>query len=223
MSLLWPEASTGNARNLLNAAVHSIRRALGEAVLLTQGVGIVLDTARVRVDVLDFEEALSSGDPVRAIALYSGPFLDGLGLPGAVEFDRWQESQRDRLEELFRTALEQVALAVHRQHGPAAAVQWWRRRVASTPLDARVTMRLMETLAAAGDRGEALRVAATHAQLMDAELGVAPDSGVTELAERLSRETATGSPLARRESISLEERAPLSPGQPPAWSSTRHR
>lgn len=40
MGVQWPEASTENARNLLNAAVFAVRRTLGEDVLISQGTSL---------------------------------------------------------------------------------------------------------------------------------------------------------------------------------------
>ena len=140
MALLWPEASTESARNLLNAAVHAVRRSLGEQVLINQGTGLYLDPSAIRIDVVELENALKNGEFRQAIDLYTGPFLDGLALPDAVEFEHWQERECDRLERVYHTALEQNAAKVAQDHGPAEAVIWWRRRLACTPADERVTL-----------------------------------------------------------------------------------
>ncbi len=189
LGLLWPEAREANARNLLNAAVHAVRRALGEEVLVSQGTSIWLDATRVRIDVAEFESALKNGDAARAVDLYTGPFLDGLALPDAVEFEHWQQLERDRLERLYHAALEQRAEAAARDGGPADAVPWWRRRLACTPMDGHVVARLIETLAASGDRAGALQAGAIHAALLETEFGVGPDPQVAAMVEQLQRES----------------------------------
>jgi DNA-binding SARP family transcriptional activator len=81
---------------------------------------------------------------------------------GAREFEHWLDRERDRLERLFHTALEKQGELVARDHGPQQAVAWWRRRVTCTPTDGRVVLRLMQILAASGDRAGALHAASVQ-------------------------------------------------------------
>jgi DNA-binding SARP family transcriptional activator/TolB-like protein len=185
MAFLWPEASTDNARNLLNAAVHAVRRSLGEEVLITQGNGVRLDSSGIRIDIKEFELAIQKNEFGRAVEMYTGPFLDGLALPDAVEFEHWHDHERGRLERLYHRALEQQAEAVDRDRGPAEAVDLWRRRLSCTPTDGRIVLRLMQILAASGDRAGALRAAGVHATLLQSEFGTPPDNDVEALADEL--------------------------------------
>jgi DNA-binding SARP family transcriptional activator/formylglycine-generating enzyme required for sulfatase activity len=187
LGILWPENATESARSLLNAAVHAVRKALGDEVLVNQGNGIWLNTTKLRIDVVEFEGAVRDGDLVRSVDLYTGPFLDGLALPGAVDFEHWLDIERDRLERLYHTALEQRALQVARDAGPQEAVPWWRRRLACTPADGRVVMQLLRNLANGGDRAGALDVAASHSKLLRDEFGLPPDPDVESAAEELRR------------------------------------
>lgn len=187
LGLLWPESSTRSARTLLNTAVHAIRQALGARALVTRGQTLCLNTSAVRIDVAEFEAAIRRSDLVRAIELYSGPLLDGLSLPHAVEFEHWHDRERDRLERLYHGALEQHAEAVLRSEGPGAALPWLRRRLACTPTSSHATLLVMQALAAAGDRAGALRAADAHATLLREELDASPDAQVELLADRLRR------------------------------------
>ena len=178
LGLLWPETEMANARQLLNAAVHAIRKSLGENVLLSEGEALRLDTSALRIDVVEFESALKHGDAARAVELHTGPFLDGLALPDAVELEQWQELERDRLERLYHKALERLADGAVARGDLGEGVRLWRQRVAATPTEGRVVVRLMQTLSQSGDRTGALQVSTTYTKLLDEELGIAPDRDV---------------------------------------------
>jgi DNA-binding SARP family transcriptional activator len=183
--MLWPETDQGSARRRLNSTVFVIRRALGVEVLRSEADGVGLNAWALRVDVLEFQSALEAGDAATAAALYKGPFLEGLALPNAAEFDQWVDLQRDRLARLYHTALEQLAEADTAKGQLTKAVEWWRQRLACTPAEGRVVLRLMHALADAGDRASALRAAAVHASLLKNEFGAAPDPQVESFAEEL--------------------------------------
>ncbi|MGH7466455.1 MAG: AfsR/SARP family transcriptional regulator [Longimicrobiales bacterium] len=190
LGLLWPETDTASARRLLNNAVHVVRQVLGDDVVITEGEGLRFDAAKLRVDVLEFEAAVKRGEALAAVELYTGPFLDGLSLPDAVEFEQWQERERERLERLYYVALERLAEATEREQGAAEALLWWRRRLACTPADGRIVLRLMRALGDAGDRAGALQVATAHTALLREEFGAAADTQVEGLAEQLRRASA---------------------------------
>ncbi|MGH7468163.1 MAG: BTAD domain-containing putative transcriptional regulator [Longimicrobiales bacterium] len=210
LGLLWPETEMGNARHLLNAAVHAIRKALGEDALVTEGEALRLDTDSMRIDALAFETAQKQGDAARAVDLYAGPFLDGLSLPDAVEFEQWQERERDRLERLYYAALEQLAEGAATQGDLPEAVRWWRRRLSSTPTDERVALRLMKALSAAGDRAGALQLASAHAALLQSELGAQPDPQIEKLAKELrqTRQIPEEGKRGREEVVASVVKAP---------------
>ncbi|MGK7313029.1 MAG: BTAD domain-containing putative transcriptional regulator [Candidatus Longimicrobiales bacterium M2_2A_002] len=185
VGFLWPEVSERTARNRLTSAVYEIRSALGEDVLASVGSDLRLTGSTLVCDVLLFDDALAADDPEAAIRLYGGPFLDGFHLPDAAAFEQRVDRERDRLHREYLAALEALAgAAADRADAPAAA-RWWRRRVEETPHDTRVTVALMEALAAAGSRAEALRVADAHTALLETEFGTAPEPAFRELVDRL--------------------------------------
>ena len=188
IAYLWPEAGAEGARNLMNASAYVLRTALGEAALLSTGDDLCLNPAVIRADVVEFEAALEREDYAAAVARYAGPFLDGFFLSGAPEFERWVDSQRERLRRAYGTALERLAEGAGARGDAAGAAEWWRRRAVEDPCNSRVALGLMGALAAAGDRAGAIRHAQAHAALLGAELGAEPDAEVTAFAERLRLE-----------------------------------
>ena len=190
--LLWPESPESRARRRLNSCVHRIRQGLGDDAVLSVGDELRLNTDLVECDVHRFESALEAGDHQRAVELYEGPLLDGFFLKGASEFEKHIERARDRLRTRYLEALEALAEEAAAAGDPSDAARWWRERAQAAPYDSRVTLRLMEALAAAGNRAEAIQVATTHRRLLQDELGASPDPAVEDLAERMKEAPPTG-------------------------------
>lgn len=199
VALLWPESASEPARHRLADTLHVLRAALGEDAVRAIGERVVLDTDAVACDLREFDEAMRRGDAAAAVAAYGGPFLDGFHIPDAPEFERWADGDRERVAHDLARALQSLAEQSEAAGDQGAAVGWWRRLAAHEPYSARVVLRLMRALEAAGDRAGAIRHAALHAALLRDEIDAEPDAEVLSLAERLRRPPAvpaSGAPSA---------------------------
>jgi adenylate cyclase len=189
---LWPERDAEHARNLLNQGVHALRRAIGEAGIISAQDELQLDPAALACDVIAFEDAVASGELERAIGLYTGPFLDGFHLPGASEFEHWADGERDRLRRSYARSVESLAEAAEERREWSSAVERWRSLVSEERYNARVTLRLMRALEGNGDRAGALQQARLHTLLVQQEFEAGPDPDIVALADRLRTEPANG-------------------------------
>ncbi|HUF31458.1 MAG TPA: BTAD domain-containing putative transcriptional regulator [Gemmatimonadaceae bacterium] len=190
VGLLWPDADMEQARHLLSDSLYILHRALGKDALTAVGGDIVLDTRIVSVDVAEFRAALAASNDELAVSLYRGPFLDGVFLRDAPEFERWMEAERSELARDYTTALERLAITAQQAGDFRKAVCWWRRRAAHDPYNSHVAVALMNALAAAGDRAGAIQHGHLHATLVREELGLEPDAQVRALADRVRSEAA---------------------------------
>ena len=218
IAYLWPESDTGHARNLLNQAVHALRRALGKDTIRSEGDELELNPEALTSDVWLFEGALAAGDPRQAVDLYSGPFLDGFFLGDSLEFERWVGSERDRLRRAYLSALEELAEGASGQGEWKAAAEWWRRLAKEEPYNSHITVCFMEALEAAGDRAGAIQQARVHSALLREEFEAEPSPEVVTLAERMRMEPGGGpeAVVSPADSLwpsgateALEERAPV--------------
>ena len=182
---LWPDSEEERARRLLSQAVYMLRRDLGSEDAIVGVRDLRLGTDFVSSDVSEFQAALDAKAYEAAANLYAGPFLDGFHLPGAEEFERWVDEERRSLEHDGDVAFEKCATSAEARADNAAAVLWWRRIAARDPINARVALRLMRALAAAGDRNGAIRHAAIHQALVHEQLDLPADSDVVRLADEL--------------------------------------
>ncbi len=188
LALLWPDSPEEAGRRALAQALYALRRDLGCEEPFLGVKDLRLNPEVIGSDVGDFESPFAAANPERAAAVYAGPFLDGFRVPGLDDFDRWIETERAALALRHAEALESLADARERAGDHAGAVAWWRRLAGADPLSARVAVRLMRALDAAGDRAGALQHARIYESLVDAHLGLPPSPEVTALAERLRSE-----------------------------------
>jgi DNA-binding SARP family transcriptional activator len=196
MALLWPESDEEHGRGLLNLAVHVIRKAAGDDAIISSGDGLLLDPSRISIDVREFEAAVAAAELEKAAGLYGGPFLDGFFIPGANEFDRLIERERERLARLFSGALEKLADAGGRRGDHRQAVDAWLRLAWAEPFNSRVALRLVQALEAAGDRAGALHHARHHTQFLAEEFGAQPDGELVTYVDALRKKPTQSSSIS---------------------------
>ena len=186
MALLWPESDAERGRHLLSDSVYRINQALGGEAIVPIGDALALNSDRVTSDLAEFLSACDRGAWETAVNLYGGPLLDGFHISDVLELERWIETERERTAIRYARAVEQ--LAGERSHAGdlLGAVDAWKRLVTHDPLSARVAVKYMEALEAAGERGMAIRHARVHAALLEQELGAEPDAAVESYVTRLS-------------------------------------
>ncbi|MHC4094126.1 MAG: BTAD domain-containing putative transcriptional regulator [Planctomycetota bacterium] len=192
IAMFWPESAPESARHSVREMIYVLNHELKDAPVEVVGNGLRIDPERCASDVAAFQNAIESGDLERAVELYGGGFLDGLFLKDALEFEEWAREERDRFSRAYAQALAGLAENASERGDHQKAVSWWRDLVAHDPYSGRATVRLMESLAAAGDRAEALRQADAHAVQMREAFDAAPDGAVSELADRLRVESTKG-------------------------------
>ena len=187
LALLWPDSDNERGSRTLAQALYALRKDLLAEDAIVGSKDLRFDPALVVSDVGEFASAVARGDDARAAELYAGPFLDGFHVSGADEFTRWVERERAALAQDHARALESLARRALATGNASVSVGWWRRLAALEPLNARVTVGLMEAMAAAGERAGAIKHARVYELLVEQELDLAPDKEVTALADRLRR------------------------------------
>jgi DNA-binding SARP family transcriptional activator len=170
LALLWPELDSERARNNLKQLVFSLRRALTPDVFAATGPSLRLDPNVITVDVWAYEKAIADGQLENAVARYGGPFLDGFSVPGLSEFERWVDTERERLARVHAHTLDTLAERAHRAGQFEIATAWRRHLAALDPLSARYAVAFVRALADSGDVPGALRHAHLFERLVRSEL-----------------------------------------------------
>lgn len=155
MGIFWPDRSPDRARRSLNQALYELRQKLGDHWLKTSG-DLVRVNGFLACDLLAFEEAMGTGYRSVALRLFEGSFLRGFSARGA-EFGHWAAGKRALVDRLARGMFKEEVNARLVQGELGEAIRTARRWVTLDPHDDEGQHRLIELLAASGDRTAALK------------------------------------------------------------------
>lgn len=190
IGVLWRDAPVAHPGNALQAQIGQLRRTVGTAVVRTTvGAGYALDVAPDDVDVVRFEQGVTSGRRLAAdgdAERASRVLGDALALRTAeplaeFAFAGFADEARARLDELMLTAVEVRAgasLELGRHAELVGDLQAWCRL---HPLRERLLELLMIALYRSGRQSEALGVYSKGRARLRDELGVDPGPALQEL------------------------------------------
>ncbi len=195
-ALLWPELDGVGARNNVRVSLFYLRHALGKPALTT--FGDVVGCAPSTIEASDLHQlaqaerrARASGHAAgiraelqAATALYRGPFLDGLVVPDAPDFETWLAGQRAHWHGVILAVLDRLA-TTRLEAGEAAGARTSLERLVA--LDPGVEDAWQRLLALDLDAGDILgaRRAWTECRQAMADLGLAPGAALEAIASRL--------------------------------------
>ena len=202
MGLFWPDWSPTSAQQNLRQNLYTLRQALPE-VAARDGRGsvplVLADRetlqlnpdAAVDRDVDRFTTLLYENTPearAAAVSLYRGDFLADFYLPDGAPFEEWAAALRADLRRQMLEALDRLA-AHALDHGAAdKAAAYARRQLELDNLRESAYRQLMLSLAARGQRAEALVQYELCSRLLRAELHIDPSVETRLLAERVAAE-----------------------------------
>jgi DNA-binding SARP family transcriptional activator len=198
MDVFWPEAAPSAARNSLNVAMHSLRRAFRDSagvqpVVLEDGTYRLGPGLRLWLDVDEFELrvaaarrleaagdlAAAAADYERALALYQGDFL------ADDPYEDWPQTTRESLLLAYLDVLDRLGglYLDQRQYGACVALS--RVLVQRDPCREDAHRRLMRCFTRQGQPHLALRQYQACVDALHHELGVDPDPATTALARQI--------------------------------------
>ena len=211
-ALFWPDKDPESAHATLRQALYTLRRDTGEPELTVGTTELKLNPAALRSDIAEFDVALKALDMERAVTRYGGPFLDGVLLRDAPEFERWAELERDRRASQYRAALEQVALGAEAKGDERKAIEVWEALSSLDPLSSRCTLALMKAHVRAGEAAAALQHAQLYEKRLRDEFGLTPDVRILALVKEIR--AGCGRPTIVTPAKATKEVAKHEPDQP---------
>ncbi|TKG72504.1 transcriptional regulator [Prauserella endophytica] len=167
---LWPDSTEAQALTNLRHVLHNLRRSWPEIdrhLEVTQRTLSWRPDPPYRLDVAEFEAALSRGSWDVAVRLYTGDLLVGRA-------DEWVEGERARLRHAFVEALERLVATAHERGDLTGAVRYAERLLREQPMREETYRLLMRLHDAQGDRTSAVRVYHECAATLERELGIEP-------------------------------------------------
>ncbi len=172
LGLFWPDRSAQRARHALSQTLYELRRALGDEWLVLAGDRLRVQEGQVAGDARLFEQGAAS-DPQEALELYRGAFLADFAMDIAA-LEPWAEAQRARLARLHRKVRREVVERLVAGGDTAGALACARRWSELEPFDDEAHHRLIEALANAGERTDAIQHFEAYQRRLRDEVGVEP-------------------------------------------------
>jgi DNA-binding SARP family transcriptional activator len=188
-TVFWPESDAENARHALRQSLYQLKRAVKTDWIESRAHELIV-TADVRTDVHDFLDAIERGELESAITLYRGAFLDGVHLVDLSQWENWVDSRRAQYARAFRKASRDLIESKTRARDLTGAIEVAERWSARDPMDEEAQHRLIETLANAGERAEAIRQYETFLRARESDDLSIPDD-TRALGERLRSDGAS--------------------------------
>ena len=198
MNLIGPGLPKKSAQANLRQTLYQLRQVLSATAVADNGdpVPFVLSNwqtiqinpeATCEVDVLTFESALQAGEAHwgAAVELYRGDFLVDFYLPDSNAFEEWAEAKRQAYRHQALEALERLTEVAVRRTAYTEARAYAERQIEIDNLRENAYRQLMKILALSGQRAGALALYETCQRLFAEELGMAPTTRTTEIAEQI--------------------------------------
>lgn len=196
----WPDAEPETARNSLNVAVHSLRKALRNIIFLPvitfQDGAYGLDpNLQVWLDVEEFEGCVKAGQRLEArdqlsaavteyetaISLYQGDFLE------QNLYDEWTVLERERLRIAYLDTLDRLSQIYFNQERYAACITVCQLILNRDRCREDAHCLLMRCYSRQGQYHLALRQYQICVEALRAELDVEPRTETIQLHERIRR------------------------------------
>lgn len=195
VEMFWGEQDERRARHSLSDALSEIRQVLGASALNARGAAIALASdAPLEVDALQFRSACGVGDWARAVALYEGPFLEGVFVKDARSFESWTSGEHANLEQLFLKACDTHVAALTAAGEQEAIADVAARWLGAHPLDPAPAIALLTALRAPNTPTAERAALAAYDQLaarLIREYDAQPDPAVIEIAAEVRARLAS--------------------------------
>jgi class 3 adenylate cyclase/DNA-binding SARP family transcriptional activator len=199
-TLLWGSHFDAQARLNLRQAVFRLRRALGEDALTSDGDDVSLALGVLDCDVARLKTLIREGSRASlaaAVDLYRGRFLSDVSIPEEAWAD-WVTGERQRLEGSALDALVRLGEIELGAGHADQALETAHRALAINHLREDAHRLIVQALAAAGRKAEALKHYEDLVVLLKRELSTQPDAATESLvAELRSTPPPTRSPTVQ--------------------------
>jgi DNA-binding SARP family transcriptional activator len=213
-ALLWPERSDQGALSALRFALSRLHTALGDRraespFLIVSRTHVQFNLASDHwLDVVEFERAASSGQLTEierleaAVALYRGPFLEGLSINDSPAFEEWMLLKGEELHRSMLAVLDRLTVFQMRAGETGQAARWARKQLELEPYREQAHRQLMMALALGGERSAALAHYEACRRLLAEELGCQPEDETQAMVAQIRDGVLT---LSRHSPVTLAE------------------
>jgi DNA-binding SARP family transcriptional activator/predicted ATPase len=212
--LLWGDLPETTAHANLRKVLAALRVVLDDQLEITRQTVRLAPDGQRWVDIEIFQSKLlqlrsTTLEPAtltegevglleEAASLYTGDFLEGLNIRGAIAFEEWVLPQRERLRQMALHALYTLTAYYTARGLYAQGVESATRLLTLEPWHEEVHRQMMLLLALNGQRSAALDQYEQCRRLLQTELGVEPTPDTVTLYRRISSGELAALPPAPR-------------------------
>ena len=179
MAIFWPDSLPQAARKNLRNTLWSVRKALGEDVIIADPEWVALGPS-TWVDIHVFQDPSLLTPPPdlaeieAAASLFQGPLLEGLSISDAPEFEIWLTAERQRLGGHYLRLLELLIAGYRSRANWPKVISVAQQALSWDSLQEPMHRALLEAYGHLGERSKAIRQYENLADLLARELGVEP-------------------------------------------------
>ncbi len=185
--LLWSDYPEQRARKNLRDVLSSLRKVVGEWLVISRTVVSMSETAVYHTDVHTFLNALrpNENDNIKQIEqaekMYRGEFLAGFYVKKAAIFEEWMINQREYMHQQALNAFATLTNHYISQHQPDKGIPTAQHLLQMDPWRESAHRQLMQLLAMDGQSSAALKQYDLCRQTLALELGVEPSPKTNSL------------------------------------------
>jgi DNA-binding SARP family transcriptional activator len=201
-SLLWSESPAEQARHALRSALYRLRQALrpiraDDCLVETANQLSLAFDGRVECDVVQVRQLANDGGErslTELLAWYRGRLLQDCILPGAAEFEDWQQLEDTRLGQVYAGALGRLAGWAEARADWPTAIEHLQALARHDPLDEATQQHLIKLHLRTGAHSQALRQYQRFERELKAELGLEPSAETRALYQEALRQQRPAAP-----------------------------
>jgi DNA-binding SARP family transcriptional activator len=195
--LLWDERSQSRVMSNLRVALSSLRKMLGDFVVITRNTGSInldsniwLDTARLELPASSGEmgeDSVKGGKRIdipqfeQAVALYRGEFLAGFNVRNCRGFENWAVLERERIRAVFENKMQLLLDALLLEQRWLDVIKWGEHWIAYGQTPEPAYRALMYAYSGLGDLSSMSNVYQRCVETLRQDLGIEPSEQTREL------------------------------------------
>lgn len=176
--LLWSEEEEDIAKKNLRNAIYKIKKSFDEDVIISPKKSIVMLNAEMDIK-SDIDIFLKDNE--KWIEAYTGEFLQGFFVKNAEEFEEWIIKARDNYKEQFVTKLYDKITEDIKNSNDNNIERYAKLLINVDEFDEKAYRILMDHYKQIGSYGKVIDTYNKLSQLLDKELGIAPDEHTKEI------------------------------------------
>lgn len=176
--LLWSEEEEDIAKKNLRNAIYKIKKSFDEEVIISPKKSIVMMNPDVNLK-SDIDCFLNNEE--KWIEAYTGEFLQGFFVKNAEEFEEWMIKTRDNYKEQFVMKLYDKITEDIKNSNDANMERYAKLLINIDEFDEKAYRTLMEYYRDNGSYGKVIETYNKLSQLLDKELGIAPDENTRKI------------------------------------------